>query len=85
MPTPTFGTLPYDAATGIDTYVFNPGNMKAKVKVIQEDGDPEVLLGVDGMAVQQDVVGEPTWTVCANKEIVNIALEEWEKRKAAEK
>ena len=71
----------YDASTGIDTYVFSPGSMKAKVKVIQEDGDPEDLLGVDGMAV----VGEPTWTVCANKEIVNIALEEWEKRKAAEK
>ena len=72
----------YDANTGIDTYVFSPGNMKAKIKIIQKGDDPEVLLGVDGMAVQQNVVGEPTWTVCPNKEITKIALEEWEKRKA---
>lgn len=75
----------YDVASGIDTYVFNPGNMKAKVKVIDEGDGPEVLLGVEGMAVQQDVVGEPSWTVCANQEIVAIALEEYNKRKAAEK
>lgn len=70
----------YDAETGIDTYVFNPGSMKAKVKVIEKNGEPQVLLGVDGMAVQQEVIGEPTWTVCANKEIVRIALEDYNTR-----
>ena len=71
----------YDEATGIDHYVFNPGDMKAQVKVIvQEGGEPEVLLGVAGMAVQQGV-SEPTWTVCRNKEIVEIALADYEARK----
>lgn len=45
----------YDADTGIDSYVLNPGNMKAKVKVTEVDGEPQVLLGVDGMAVQTGV------------------------------
>lgn len=70
----------YDEATGIDKYVFNPGNMEALVKVIDENGQPEVLLGVQAMAVQQDVVGEPTWTKCANPAIAEIALEEWKLR-----
>lgn len=70
----------YDKATNIDTYVFNPGNMKALVKVnIKDDGEPQVLLGVAGMAVQQSV-SEPTWTVCGNKEIVKIALADYEAR-----
>ncbi len=71
----------YDEATGIDHYVFSPGEMRAQVKVIvQDDGKPEVLLGVAGMAVQQGVA-EPTWTVCRNKEIVDIALADYESRK----
>lgn len=71
----------YDEATGIDKYVFNPGNMEALVKVIEENGKPQVLLGVQAMAVQQDVVGEPTWTKCPNKAIVEIALADYEARK----
>lgn len=70
----------YDAATGIDKYVFNPGNMEALVKVIDENGTPEVLLGVTAMAVQLDEVGEPTWTKCANPAIAEIAIEEWKMR-----
>lgn len=69
----------FDEATGIDTYVFNPGHMKAQIKVIDEGGDKKVLLGVDGMAVQIDV-NEPTWTVCPNKEIAAIALADYEAR-----
>jgi len=71
----------YDEATGIDHYVFDPGAMKAQVKVIDKDGEPQVLLGVDGMAVQQGV-GEPTWTVCANKFIAEIALADYKARLA---
>ncbi len=70
----------YDEATGIDKYVFNPGNMEALVKIVDEGGQPEVLLGVQAMAVQQDVVGEPVWTKCANPAITEIALEEWKMR-----
>ena len=62
----------YDEATGIDHYVFEPGAMKAQVKVTETNGEPQVLLGVEGMAVQQSV-SEPTWTVCMNKEIVERA------------
>lgn len=69
----------YDEATGIDTYVFNPGAMKAKVKVTEVDGQPQVLLGVDGMAVQIDV-SEPTWTVCRNQEIIDFALADYNAR-----
>lgn len=69
----------YDEATGIDHYVFDPGAMKAQVKVIDKDGEPQVLLGVDGMAVQQGV-SEPTWTVCANKFIAEIALADYKAR-----
>lgn len=71
----------YDESTGIDKYVFNPGNMEALVKVVDEDGVPEVLLGVQAMAVQQDVVGEPTWTKCPNPAIKEIALQDYEARK----
>lgn len=71
----------YDEGTGIDHYVFSPGSMKAQVKVTMQDGTPQVLLGVEGMAVQQSVT-EPTWTVCPNKDIVKIALEDFEKRNA---
>lgn len=71
----------YDEATGIDRYVFDPGAMKAQVKVTLVDGSPQVLLGVDGMAVQQGV-SEPTWTVCANKFIAEIALKDYEERNA---
>ncbi len=56
----------YDEETGIDKYVFN-------------DGEPQVLLGVQAMAVQQDVT-DPTWTVCPNKAIVEIALADWKAR-----
>lgn len=70
----------YNADTGIDSYVLNPGNMKAQVKVTEVDGEPQVLLGVDGMAVQTGV-NEPTWTVCRNPEIVKIALADYEARK----
>lgn len=71
----------YDENTGIDRYVFDPGAMKAQVKVMVEDGgDPQVLLGVEGMAVQQSVT-EPTWTVCRNKEIVEIALADYQARR----
>ena len=70
----------YDESTGTDHYVFDPGSMKAQVKVTQgENGEPQVLLGVDGMAVQQSV-NEPTWTVCRNKEIVQFALADYEAR-----
>ena len=40
----------YDEATGIDHYVFEPGAMKAQVKVTETNGEPQVLLGVEGMA-----------------------------------
>lgn len=69
----------YDESTGIDHYVFDPGSMKAQVKVIDKDGEPQVLLGVAGMAVQQGV-SEPTWTVCANKFIAEIALADYKAR-----
>ena len=71
----------FNEETGIDKFVFNPGNMEALVKVVDEGGEPEVLLGVQAMAVQQDVVGEPVWTKCANPAIKEIALEEYAKRK----
>ncbi len=70
----------YNAETGIDKYVFNPGNMEALVKVVDEGNGPEVLLGVQAMAVQLDEVGEPVWTKCANPAIRDIALEEYAKR-----
>ena len=70
----------YNEETGIDKYIFNPGNMEALVKVVDEGKGPEVLLGVQAMAVQQDVVGEPVWTKCANPAIRDIALEEYAKR-----
>lgn len=69
----------YDEAKGADHYVFDPGDMKAQVKIVNHDADPEVLLGVEGMAVQQEVT-EPTWTVCKNKEIIAIALADYKKR-----
>lgn len=69
----------YDENTGIDKYVFNPGNLEALVKIVEEDGSPKVLLGVQAMAVQQDVT-EPTWTVCPNPAITEIALATWEAR-----
>ena len=71
----------YNEETGIDKYVFNPGNMEALVKVVDEGNGPEVLLGVQAMAVQQDVVGEPVWTKCANPAIREIALADYEARK----
>lgn len=71
----------YNEDTGIDTYVFNPGNMKTLVKVVDKDGAPHVLLGVAGMAVQQDVT-EPTWTVCSNPAIAEIAIADYEARNA---
>ncbi len=69
----------YDEGTGIDHYVFNPGLMEAQVKIILKEGEPEVLLGVQGMAVQQ-AVAEPTWTVCRNKEIIAFALADYKAR-----
>lgn len=69
----------YDEATGIDSYVLNPGGMKAKVKINLVDGEPQVLLGVDGMAVQTGVT-EPTWTVCKNPAIIDIALADFKAR-----
>lgn len=70
----------YDERTGIDYYVFTPGSMKAQVKVTQKDGEePQVLLGVEGMAVQQCVT-EPTWTVCRNKAIIEAALTDFAQR-----
>lgn len=69
----------YDESAGIDHYVFDPGAMKAQVKVTMVDDKPQVLLGVDGMAVQQGV-SEPTWTVCANKFIAEIAMKDFEAR-----
>ena len=70
----------YVEATGIDHYVFEPGAMKAQVKVTETNGEPQVLLGVEGMAVQQSV-SEPTWTVCMNKEIVERALADYRERR----
>lgn len=71
----------YDAEKDIDHYVFNPGNMDALVKIVmKDDGTPEVLLGVQAMAVQIEEAGEPTWTVCANPAIKDIALADWEAR-----
>lgn len=70
----------YDESTGIDHYVFDPGAMKAQVKVMAEGaGEPQVLLGVEGMAVQQSVT-EPTWTICRNKEIADFALADYKAR-----
>lgn len=69
----------YDEKTGIDKYVFNPGNLEALIKVVDNDGEPQVLLGVQAMAVQQEVT-DPTWTVCPNKAIVEIALADWKAR-----
>lgn len=69
----------YDEQTGIDHYVLNPGSMAAQVKVIEEDGQPKVLLGVDAMAIQM-TVSEPTWTVCRNKELVEFALLDYHER-----
>ena len=69
----------YDEETGIDKYVFNPGNLEALIKVVDNDGEPQVLLGVQAMAVQQEVT-EPTWTVCPNKAMVEFALAEWNAR-----
>ncbi len=54
--------------------------MKAQVKVTETNGEPQVLLGVEGMAVQQSV-SEPTWTVCMNKEIVERALADYRERR----
>ena len=54
--------------------------MEALVKIVDNGGEPEVLLGVQAMAVQQDVVGEPVWTKCANPAIKDIALAEYAKR-----
>ena len=54
--------------------------MEALVKVVDEGNGPEVLLGVQAMAVQLDEVGEPVWTKCANPAIRDIALEEYAKR-----
>lgn len=71
----------YDEATGIDHFVFDPGNMKAQIKIIEEGGEPKVLLGVDSTAVQV-AVAEPTWSVCANKFIADIALEYYAARQA---
>ena len=70
----------YNEETGIDKYVFNPGNMEALVKIVDEGNGPEVLLGVQAMAVQQDVVGEPVWTKCANPAIKEIALADYAAR-----
>lgn len=70
----------YDEATGVDKYVFNPGNMEALIKIVDNGGEPQVLLGVQAMAVQQDVVGEPTWTVCPNPAIREIALADYAAR-----
>lgn len=70
----------YDPATGIDTFVLGPMNMKAQVKVIEKDGKPQVLLGVEATYVQQDVT-EPEWSICGNKEIIEFALAEYEARK----
>jgi hypothetical protein len=69
----------YDAQTGIDTFVFAPLGMKAQVKVIEKDGAPKVLIGVQATYVQQDVT-EPEWAVCTNKEIVDFALEKYQAR-----
>ena len=44
----------YNEETGIDKYVFNPGNMEALVKIVDEGNGPEGLLGVQAMAVQQE-------------------------------
>lgn len=70
----------YDEASDTDKFVFNPGNMEALVKVVDEGKGPQVLLGVQAMAVQQDVVGEPTWTVCPNPAIRDIALQYYAER-----
>jgi hypothetical protein len=70
----------YDPQTGIDTFVFGPINMPAQVKVIERDGNPQVLLGVQATYVQQNM-GEPEWSVCTNKEIIDFALKEYEARK----
>lgn len=69
----------YDPETGIDTFVFGPMSMKARVKVMERDGEPKVFLGVEATYVQQDVT-EPEWSVCNNKEIVEFALAEYNAR-----
>lgn len=70
----------YNPENGIDTFTFGPMNMKAQVKVIERDGKPQVLLGVEATYVQQDV-SEPEWSICNNKEIIEFALKEYEARK----
>lgn len=77
----TVGSHEFDPESGIDSFVFAPMGMKAVIKVVERDGgEPKVLLGVDATYVQQSVK-EPEWTVCGNKEIINIALEYYEQRK----
>ena len=75
----------YDAERNIDNYVFDPGKMKAQIRInIKEDGTPQVLLGVAGMAVQiaetAEAGADPSWTVCPNKEICEIALADYAAR-----
>lgn len=74
----------YDEKRNIDTYVFNPGNMKTQIRInIKDNGEPQVLLGVAGMAVQiaeTESDAEPSWTVCPNKEICEIALKDYAER-----
>ena len=71
----------YDEEKDIDSFVFNPGNMEALVKVVDNDGSPQVLLGVRGLTFKYNGEGEVSWTKCSNPAIAEIALEYHEARK----
>ena len=78
-------THEYDAARNIDTYEFDmpPGKTMVRINVL-DDGTPQVLLGVAGMAVQINETAEsgaePSWTVCKNQKIIDIALADYNAR-----
>ena len=71
----------YDAETGVDHYVFDPGNMKAAVRVVEENGEPQVLLGVERMAIGLGAA-ELNWTACRSKDIIDAALADYAARNA---
>ena len=74
----------YDEVNNIDKYVVDPGKLNVMMRVIkQEDGTPQVLLGVAGMTHQMasgDAAESMSWTVCANKELAAFELADYEAR-----
>ena len=71
----------FDEETGIDTFVFNPGNMEAMVQVVEDEAGPRVLLGIRGLTFEYGGIGNITWTNCSNPAISEVALEYYNARK----